>query len=163
MKKINFQMQDIMILFEVVFLFQIILSGIIFASYVLSGAIIDTIQISTITNGLNVVIAMIGTAEGARGITKTAISEVGTVSEVPYYKISYILKILVINIVITILYVLIDLYCRFYIDSDIRPDFSIKGMIECVMTSFISYTVCRYGTKVTENIDLSSVPFFKKK
>jgi hypothetical protein len=163
MKKVNFQMQDIMILFEIIFLFQIILSATIFATYVLSGSVIDVIKISTITNGINIVIAMIGTAEGARGITKTAISEVGTVSDVPFYKISYIIKILVINIVITLLYILAELYCRFYTDFDIRPEFDIKGMIECVITSFVSYTVCRYGTKVTENIDLSSIPFFKKK
>lgn len=162
-KKIVFQMQDIIVLFEIVFLLLLSLNTTIFLVYFFKNEVLEMIRLSSITNGINVAITMIATAESARSITKTASTEVGTISQIPKYKIMYMLKVLVICILMTIICVLMTLYCKFYVKLDTIPDFNINGILECSMTAFISYIVCRYGEKVTENIDLSSIPFFKKR
>ena len=43
------------------------------------------------------------------------------------------------------------------------PDFNANSFVNGLLSNTISYLIARYGDKVAENIDLSSLPFFKKK
>ena len=160
--KISFKMKDIVILFEIVYLLFISFMMTMFIMHCM-GLPYPNINIKVIATTMNVAIAFIGMAEGARGITKSATTEVGEYSEVPPYKISYLIKLLIFFILITVLSILLTVYCNMYCKTDNIPYFATSELIECIMSNFLSYLFCRYGTKTMENIDLSSIPFFKKK
>ena len=43
------------------------------------------------------------------------------------------------------------------------PDFNANSFVNGLLSNTLSYLIARYGDKVAENIDLSSLSFFKKK
>ena len=70
-------------------------------------------------------------------------------------------------IIITILSTSFEFVCKFSVQKEIIiskeiPDFAANTFLSALASNAVSYLVARFGSKVTESVDLSSLPIFKK-
>ena len=166
-KKILFLKQkDIFKLFYIVFGFSIVMITAKFLSFFIFDVSIS-FNIEFLAKALNVCIVIIGLAEGMRSIGSTITSPAGENVGVPAYKLKYLFGYLISFIIITILATFFEFICKFgiqeeIIDSKEIPDFAANTFLSALASNAVSYLVARFGSKVTESIDLSSLPIFKK-
>jgi len=166
-KKILFLKQkDIFKLFYIVFGFSIVMITAKFLSFFIFDVSIS-FNIEFLAKALNVCIVIIGLAEGMRSIGSTITSPAGENVGVPAYKLKYLFGYLISFIIITILATFFEFVCKFsiqeeIIDSKEIPDFAANTFLSALASNAVSYLVARFGSKVTESIDLSSLPIFKK-
>lgn len=167
-KKILFAKQkDIFKLFYIVFGFSIIMVTAKFAAFFLFDVNIS-FNVEFLAKALNVCIVIIGLAEGLRSIGSTITSPAGENVEVPAYKLKYLFNYLISFIVITILATLFEFICKFSIQEDIIasqevPEFAANTFLSALASNAVSYLIARFGSKVTESVDLSCLPIFKFK
>jgi hypothetical protein len=119
---------------------------------------------------LNAAITIIATAEGLRSFTKSVNEPIGECTPVPAYKLRYLLSYLLSFIVLTAVSTIftinvgkIDITNRATGELLIKPKFAHDEMTTGLLSNFICYLIARYGDKISENIDLSNLSFFKKK
>lgn len=166
-KKILFLKQkDIFKLFYIVFGFSIVMIAAKFSAFFLFEVSIS-FNIEFLAKALNVCIVIIGLAEGMRSIGSTITSPAGENVGVPAYKLKYLFGYLISFIIITILATFFEFICKFsiqerIIDSKEIPDFAANTFLSALASNAVSYLIARFGSKVTESIDLSSLPIFKK-
>lgn len=158
-----FNMSDIIIIFKIVCLYYIIISFNLVIMYVNNLQYPD-ISLVVFPKAMNTVILGIGISEGTRGFTKSATTDIGNYYRVPSYKISYLIKLLIDFVLIGILLIIFDSYCKNLKLEKVSPNFYESQMLEVSLSCFISYVFCRYGSKTAENIDVSGIAsIFKKK
>jgi hypothetical protein len=119
---------------------------------------------------LNAAITIIATAEGLRSFTRSANEPVGKCTPVPAYKLYYLLSYLVSFLVLTAVATIFEIHVS---NSEVlnsktgeilqRPTFAHDQMTQGLLSNFICYLIARYGDKISENIDLSNLEFFKRK
>ena len=166
-KKVLFAKQkDIFKLFYIVFGFSIVMVTAKFVSFFLFDVSIS-FNIEFLAKALNVCIVIIGLAEGMRSIGSTITSPAGENVGVPAYKLKYLFGYLISFIIITILATFFEFICKFGIQEKIIesrevPDFAANTFLSALASNAVSYLIARFGSKVTESIDLSSLPIFKK-
>ena len=166
-KKVLFAKQkDIFKLFYIVFGFSIVMVTAKFASFFLFDVSIS-FNIEFLAKALNVCIVIVGLAEGMRSIGSTITSPAGENVGVPAYKLKYLFGYLISFIIITILATFFEFICKFSIqekniESREVPDFAANTFLSALASNAVSYLIARFGSKVTESIDLSSLPIFKK-
>ena len=124
-------------------------------------------NIEFLAKALNVCIVIIGLSEGIRSIGSTITSPSGENIGVPAYKLKYLFGYLISFIIITILSTSFEFVCKFSIQKEIIiskeiPDFAANTFLSALASNAVSYLVARFGSKVTESVDLSSLPIFKK-
>lgn len=167
-KKILFAKQkDIFKLFYIIFGFSIIMVTAKFAAFFLFDVNIS-FNVEFLAKALNVCIVIIGLSEGLRSIGSTITSPAGENVGVPAYKLKYLFNYLISFIIITILATLFEFICKFGIQEDIItakevPEFAANTFLSALASNAVSYLVARFGSKVTESIDLSCLPIFKFK
>ena len=167
-KKILFAKQkDIFKLFYIVFGFSIIMVTAKFAAFFLFDVNIS-FNVEFLAKALNICIVIIGLAEGLRSIGSTITSPAGENVEVPAYKLKYLFNYLISFIVITILATLFEFICKFSVQEDIIvakevPEFAANTFLSALASNAVSYLIARFGSKVTESVDLSCLPIFKFK
>lgn len=166
-KKILFAKQkDIFKLFYIVFGFSIVMVTAKFAAFFLFDVSIS-FNIEFLAKALNVCIVIIGLAEGMRSIGSTITSPAGENIGVPAYKLKYLFGYLISFIIITILATFFEFICKFSIQEEIIvsqevPDFAANTFLSALASNAVSYLIARFGSKVTESVDLSGLPIFKK-
>ena len=166
-KKILFLKQkDIFKLFYIVFGFSIVMIAAKFSAFFLFEVSIS-FNIEFLAKALNVCIVIIGLAEGMRSIGSTITSPAGENVGVPAYKLKYLFGYLISFIIITILATFFEFICKFSIQEEIIvsqeiPDFAANTFLSALASNAVSYLIARFGSKVTESVDLSSLPIFKK-
>ncbi len=166
-KKVLFLKQkDIFKLFYIVFGFSIVMVTAKFLSFFMFDVSIS-FNIEFLAKALNVCIVIIGLAEGMRSIGSTITSPAGENVGVPAYKLKYLFGYLISFIVITILATFFEFICKFSIQEEIIisqeiPDFAANTFLSALASNAVSYLIARFGSKVTESIDLSGLPIFKK-
>ena len=116
---------------------------------------------------MNVCIVIIGLSEGIRSIGSTITSPSGENVGVPAYKLKYLFGYLISFIIITILSTSFEFVCKFSIQKEIIiskeiADFAANTLLSALASNAVSYLIARFGSKVTESVDLSSLPIFKK-
>jgi hypothetical protein len=167
-KKVLFLKQkDIFKLFYIVFGFSVVMVTAKFLSFFMFEVSIS-FNIEFLAKALNVCIVIIGLAEGMRSIGSTITSPAGENVGVPAYKLKYLFGYLISFIVITILATLFEFICKFSIQEDIIvakevPEFAANTFLSALASNAVSYLIARFGSKVTESIDLSCLPIFKFK
>jgi hypothetical protein len=119
---------------------------------------------------LNAAITIIATSEGLRSFTRSINEPVGECSPVPAYKLRYLLSYLLSFIVLTAVSTVFtinvekaDIVNKTTGELLIKPEFAHDEMTTGLLSNFICYLIARYGDKISENIDLSNLSFFKKK
>jgi hypothetical protein len=119
---------------------------------------------------LNIAITIIGMSEGIRSFTKSSTQRVGESTPVPAYKLRYLLSYILSFVVLTIISIVfhirvsqVDIYDRNTQQLLEKPDFAYDAMSVGLLSNFVCYLIARYGDKVSENIDLSSLKFFNVK
>jgi hypothetical protein len=119
---------------------------------------------------LNTGITIIGTAEGLRSFTKSSTQAIGESTPVPAYKLQYLLSYILSFIVLTAVAIVLHTKVSHLeiVDANTqeilkRPDFAYDSMTNGLLSNFICYLIARYGNKISENIDLSDLKFFRKK
>jgi hypothetical protein len=165
LKKSKLNHKDILKLFYFVYIFTFLLLVAKFVSFVFFKIYID-IDMSKLANTLNASIIFIGSAEGIRSIMYTAREEVGKSVSVPAYKLKFLFGYLISFAIITIAAVVFEFFVKYKFNSleiDKIPNFNANDFINGLLSNTLSYLVARYGDKVTSNIDLSNLPFFKRK
>ncbi len=165
-KALFLKQKDIFKLFYIVFGFSIVMVTAKFLSFFMFEVSIS-FNIEFLAKALNVCIVIIGLAEGMRSIGSTITSPAGENVGVPAYKLKYLFGYLISFIVITILATLFEFICKFSIQEEIIiaqevPDFAANTFLSALASNAVSYLIARFGSKVTESIDLSSLPIFKK-
>lgn len=166
-KKVLFLKQkDIFKLFYIVFGFSVVMVTAKFLSFFMFEVSIS-FNIEFLAKALNVCIVIIGLAEGMRSIGSTITSPVGENVGVPAYKLKYLFGYLISFIIITILATFFEFICKFSIQEEIIisqeiPDFAANTFLSALASNAVSYLIARFGSKVTESIDLSGLPIFKK-
>lgn len=166
-KKFLFLKQkDIFKLFYIVFGFSIVMITAKFLSFFIFNISIS-FNIEFLAKALNVCIVIIGLSEGIRSIGSTITSPSGENIGVPAYKLKYLFGYLISFIIITILSTSFEFVCKFSIQKEIIiskeiPDFAANTFLSALASNAVSYLVARFGSKVTESVDLSSLPIFKK-
>lgn len=166
-KKILFiKQKDIFKLFYIVFGFSIVMITAKFLSFFIFDVSIS-FNIEFLAKSLNICIVIIGLSEGIRSIGSTITSPAGENIGVPAYKLKYLFGYLISFIIITILSTSFEFACKFSIQKEIIiskeiPDFAANTFLSALVSNAVSYLVARFGSKVTESVDLSSLPIFKK-
>lgn len=166
-KKFLFLKQkDIFKLFYIVFGFSIVMITAKFLSFFIFNISIS-FNIEFLAKALNVCIVIIGLSEGIRSIGSTITSPSGKNVGVPAYKLKYLFGYLISFIIITILSTSFEFVCKFSIQKEIIiskeiPDFAANTFLSALVSNAVSYLIARFGSKVTESVDLSSLPIFKK-
>ena len=152
---------DIFKLFFFVYIFALVIMVGEFVTYLISGKILD-IDLSKFAITLNVAIVFIGSAEGIRSFAKTATSDDS--QPVPAYKLKYLFTYLISFAVITIIALGFECVIKVkFKDAVSIPNFCSNQFVDGLLSNTIAYLIARYGNKVAENIDLTNLPFFKKK
>lgn len=165
LKKSKLNHKDILKLFYFVYIFAFLLLVAKFVSFVFFNIYID-IDMSKLANTLNASIIFIGSAEGIRSIMYTAREEVGKSVSVPAYKLKFLFGYLISFAIITISAVVFEFIVKYKFNSlefDKIPNFNANDFINGLLSNTLSYLIARYGDKITSNIDLSNLPFFKRK
>lgn len=154
--------KDIKRLFYFVWIFTFVMMTAKFITYFLFDTLID-IDISKLANTLNLIIVVIGITEGTRSITKTLEESAGEEIPVPAYKLKILFGYLIAFAVISIIAILFDFFVKATCEEgSIIPQFNTNDFTSGLFSNTIAYLIARYGSKVTESIDLSSIPFLKK-
>ena len=161
-KKLNHK--DILKLFYFVYIFAFICLLVKFIAFFLFDIVID-LDLSKLANTLNVAIVFIGSAEGIKAFTTSLSEQLGESTGVPAYKLKYLFGYLVSFAIITITAVFSEILVKLVIEDPTTeiPDFNANSFVNGLLSNTIAYLMARYGNKVAEGIDLSSLPFFKRK
>lgn len=164
-ERLAFRSRDISILFQSLALFTIAIMGVQFICWYSRGITLD-IDIIKFANVLNVAIVFIGCSEGIRSFCKTATEEVGVSSPVPAYKLRYLLKYMIVFVLISVYALILEYYCKTYPVNNTtysRPIFAGDSLLSGLLSNVIAYLMARFGSKLSSEIDLSSLTFFKRK
>lgn len=157
--------KDILKLFYFVYIFTFLLLIAKFVSFIFFNVYID-IDMSKLANTLNAFIIFVGSAEGIRSIMSTAREKVGVSVSVPAYKLKFLFGYLISFAIITIVAVIFEFFIKYKFNSlefNKIPNFNANDFINGLLSNTLSYLVARYGNKITSNIDLSNLSFFKHK
>ena len=157
--------KDILKLFYFVYIFTFLLLIAKFVSFIFFNVYID-IDMSKLANTLNAFIIFVGSAEGIRSIMSTAREKVGVSVSVPAYKLKFLFGYLISFAIITIASVIFEFFIKYKFNNlefNKIPNFNANDFINGLLSNTLSYLVARYGNKVTSNIDLSNLSFFKRK
>ena len=156
--------KDILKLFYFVYAFTFICLLVKFTAFFMFDIVID-LDLTKLANTLNVAIVFIGSAEGLKALTTSLGKQIGESTRVPAYKLKYLFGYLVAFAIITITAVFSEILVKLVIENPNTeiPDFNANSFVNGLLSNTMSYLIARYGDKVAENIDLSSLPFFKKK
>lgn len=158
--------KDILILFTIFSILTLVLMTSVFITFINYKFIIN-IDISKLANTMNICIVIIGSVEGIRSISKTAVEDLGMSEPVPKYKLKFLFVYIIIFTIVVLCAVFMEYYIkRLYLnDPNITalPNFAINEMLNGLISNVISYLIARHGYKVVENVNLSSLPFFKFK
>jgi hypothetical protein len=166
--KVSWQNKDIFGLFYFITCIALILMTVQYVAYFKGIEIQFTLE--NFAKTLNVAITIIGMSEGIRSFTKTSTQCVGESTPVPAYKLRYLLSYILSFVILTLLSIVfhihvnqVDIYNRHTQELLVKPNFAYDQMTLGLLSNFVCYLIARYGDKVSENIDLSSLSFFKKK
>ena len=124
------------------------------------------IELKKLADTLNAAIVFIGSAEGIKAFTLSIGEGIGKSTAVPAYKLKYLFGYLISFSIITIVSVACEFVLKYATDSEIIneiPDLNANDFLNGLLSNTIAYLIARYGNKVAEDIDLSNLPFFKKK
>jgi hypothetical protein len=167
-EQVSWKNKDIFFLFYLIVLITSIIMAIQYYAY-LHGIYIQ-FTLENFARTLNIGITMIGTAEGLRSFTKSSTQKVGESSPVPAYKLRYLLSYIISFIILTTMAIIFHIQVS---NTEIvnkitqevmpRPNFAYDQMTYGLLSNFVCYLIARYGDKLSENIDLSDLKFFKKK
>ena len=160
-QKVRFHQKDLKIAFYLIYGFTIAILIAKFISFSFFDVLMN-IDISKLAYAMSIFIMFVGVSEGIRSFSKTATETED--APVPAYKLKILLGYLISYGIITLIAVLFEFYTKFKykgIDT-MLPSFAINDFIEGVLTNTVSYTVARFGNKIAEKIDLTSIKFFKK-
>jgi hypothetical protein len=167
-ENVSWRNKDIFALF---YFITIIALGLMTTQYIayLKGIEIQ-FTLENFAKTLNIAITLIGMSEGIRSFTKSSTQCVGECTPVPAYKLRYLLSYILSFVVLTIISIIfhiqvnqIDIYNSKTHELLAKPDFAYDQMTLGLLSNFVCYLIARYGDKVSENIDLSSLSFFSKK
>jgi hypothetical protein len=166
--EVSWKNRDIFCLFYLLVLVTFIIMVVQYNAY-FQGIVIQ-FTLENFAKTLNVGITLIGTAEGIRSFTKSSTQKVGESSPVPPYKLRYLLSYIISFMVLTAVAIffhikvneveILDKYTQEVVQ---RPDFAYDQMTFGLLSNFVCYLIARYGDKLSENIDLSELTFFKKR
>lgn len=156
--------RDILKLFYFVYAFTFMCLLVKFTAFFMFDIVID-LDLTKLANTLNIAIVFIGSAEGIKAFATTLGKQIGESAGVPAYKLKYLFGYLVAFAIITATAVFSEILVKLVIEDPNTeiPDFNANSFVNGLLSNTISYLIARYGDKVAENIDLSSLPFFKKK
>ena len=156
--------KDILKLFYFVYIFTFLTLITKFVAFFLFDIVID-LDLTKLANTLNVAIVFIGSAEGIKSFTMSLGKQLGESTGVPAYKLKYLFGYLISFAIITITAVFSEILVKLVIeDPGVEiPEFNANSFVNGMLSNTIAYLIARYGNKVAEGIDLSSLPFFKKK
>jgi hypothetical protein len=164
----NWQNKDIFFLFYLVVLITLALMVIQFVAYI--RGIYIQFALEDFAKTLNIGITLIASAEGLRSFTKSASEAIGESTPVPAYKLKYLLSYLISFIVLTAAATVFKIKVSGMEILEVKtgeiltkPYFAHDQMTTGILSNFIGYLIARYGDKISENIDLSELKFFKKK
>jgi hypothetical protein len=164
----SWQNKDIFFLFYLVVLITFILMVVQYIAYCNGVEIQFTLD--NFAKTLNTGITIIGTAEGLRSFTKSSSQCVGESTPVPAYKLKYLLSYILSFILLTAVAIILhtkvshlEIINEKTQELIRKPDFAYDSMTNGLLSNFICYLIARYGNKISENIDLSDLKFFKKK
>jgi hypothetical protein len=167
-EEVSWKNKDIFFIFYLVVLITLSLMVIQFVAY-FKGIYIQ-FGLEDFAKTLNIGITLIASAEGLRSFTKSAGEAIGESSPVPAYKLRYLLSYLISFIILTgaatffkIKVSSVDILNSKTGELLTRPYFGHDQMTTGILSNFIGYLIARYGDKISENIDLSDLKFFKKK
>lgn len=124
------------------------------------------IELKKLADTLNAAIVFIGSAEGIKSFTLSVGKEIGESAAVPAYKLKYLFSYLTAFTVITIFAVVGEFILKYTTDQALLesiPDLNANDFLNGLLSNTIAYLIARYGNKIAEDIDLSSLSFFKKK
>ena len=161
MDKVKTGMKDITRLFGFIYIFTLLLLIAKFCVWFFFGVMIN-IDLDKLAICLNLFIVIVGTAEGFRSVMKTAVNDESM--PVPAYKLKFLFKFLVSFVALTIVAVALEVATKIVVTqpNSIIPNYSTDELLNGVISNVIAYLLARYGNKVSESIDLSSVRLFKK-
>ena len=158
---ISLHQKDIFHLFFLVSFFTLGMLVFKFVMYFLKGIIIN-IDLSKFAMMLNITISFVGSSEGLRSIIKSVGSRVGSSTPVPAYKLQFLFKYLLTFMFLTVLSLVFECIVKLSAEEGTpTPDFCANSFTNGIETSVISYLIARFGSKVSDGIDLSSFRIFK--
>lgn len=160
----KYHQKDILKLFYFVYIFAFLCLLTKFVAFFLFDIILD-LDLSKLANTLNIAIVFIGTAEGFRSFTTSLRQSTGESTGVPAYKLKYLFGYLIAFAIITAVAVFSEILAKLVIEdpTTVIPDFNANTFVNGLIGNTIAYLIARYGDKVADGIDLSSIPFFKRK
>ncbi len=157
--------KDIFKLFYFVYAFTFICLAFKFVSFFCFNISIN-IELKKLADTLNAAIVFIGSAEGIKSFTLSLGKEIGESASVPAYKLKYLFDYLTAFTVITIFAVAGEFILKYTTDQALLEnitDSNDNDFLNGLLSNTIAYLIARYGNKIAEDIDLSSLSFFKKK
>jgi hypothetical protein len=167
-EKVSWKNKDIFFIYYLIVFVSLAIMVIQYISY-FNGIYIQ-FTLENFAKTLNAAITIIATAEGLRSFTKSANEPVGECTPVPAYKLRYLLSYLISFLVLTGVATFFEINVS---NTEIlnkktgeillKPTFAHDQMTLGLLSNFICYLIARYGDKISENIDLSNLTFFKKK
>jgi hypothetical protein len=167
-ENVSWKNKDIFFIFYLVVLITLSLMVIQFVAY-LRGIYIQ-FALEDFAKTLNIGITLIASAEGLRSFTKSATEAIGESTPVPAYKLKYLLSYLISFIILTATATVfkikvssVEIIQQSTGEILNKPYFGHDQMTTGILSNFIGYLIARYGDKISENIDLSELKFFKKK
>ena len=161
-KTLKLHQKDILKLFYFVYAFTFISMIAKFISFKFFNVLIS-IDLSRLATTLNIAIVFIGCAEGIRSFTLSLGESVGESTAVPAYKLKFLFSYLISFAIITIVAVAFEFIVKMGHPEVEIPDFSANDFLNGLISNTLSYFIARYGNKIAEGIDLSSLQLFKKK
>jgi uncharacterized protein YoxC len=168
MENVSWRNKDIFCLFYFITAIALILMTVQYIAYFKGVEIQFTLE--NFAKTLNVAITIIGISEGIRSFTKSSTQEVGESTPVPAYKLRYLLSYILSFVILTLISIIfhlhvnqVDVYNKTTNELLAKPDFAYDQMTLGLLSNFVCYLIARYGDKISENIDLSDLSFFKKK
>jgi hypothetical protein len=168
MGNVSWHNKDIFCLFYFITIIALFLMTVQYIAYFKGIEIQFTLE--NFAKTLNIAITIIGVSEGIRSFTKSSTQEVGESTPVPAYKLRYLLSSILSFVILTIIGIVfhinvnrIDIYNKYTNELLTKPDFAYDQMTLGLLSNFVCYLIARYGDKISENIDLSTLTFFHKR
>jgi hypothetical protein len=161
--KIGWKNVDVLVMFYLIVFITLGFMGAMFYGFT-NRLFTLNIDLAKFASALNIAIIFITGNEGLRSFAASATQPVGESIPVPAYKLKYIMSYEISFILLTGA----AIFCQMYCSSQSRdtnlvvPNFATDELTNGLLSNFIGYLIARFGNKVAENVDLSSIPFFKR-
>lgn len=156
---------DVFLMFYgIVFVTMVIMTATII-SFAMFGFDIG-INLEKFASALNIAIIFISGAEGFRGFASSASQPIGECTPVPAYKLKYLMSYEFAFLFLAAASYASQMYCYKLAQTMPNvtiPKFATDKFFDGLLSNFIGYLVARFGSKVATDVDLSSIPFFKRK